>query len=365
MILNWLPNFFLLCLQIGPVISGIHFDFVKRFTASRSGYDKHEYKEVSGHTASASTLSPKPFASGFFKEIAACAAGGIASEFLTFPLDTIKTRIQARPTSEVIRKIGKKKFLDLQMIVGIYDGVLPALIAATPSAAVFFTSYEAFKAYLTPKIKEEHPEYAPFVHVASALGAEIIQSAVKVPLEVMKQRLQTGVEKSFFSAASGLLSNKRKALTGLDALLLRDLPFYAIEFPLYEFLKLKWSEFKKENIVAWEGCVCGAVAGSVAAAVTTPLDVAKTRLMTAAPGKYTGVFACLKTIATEEGALGLFSGMGPRVAIVTLGGALFFGGYELLAGAIDRKCAGIITDNGNAEQDILIPSHWNEEEEED
>ena len=34
----------------------------------------------------------------------------------------------------------------------------------------------------------------------------------------------------------------------------------------------------------WQGAVCGACAGAVAAALTTPLDVAKTRVMLAKVG---------------------------------------------------------------------------------
>jgi len=66
--------------------------------------------------------------------------------------------------------------------------------------------------------------------------------------------------------------------------------------------------------------------------VTTPLDVVKTRMMLGNKNKagelYVGTFNSLKTIASEEGFLALFAGVGPRVGWITLGGFVFFGAYE-------------------------------------
>ena len=82
----------------------------------------------------------------------------------------------------------------------------------------------------------------------------------------------------------------------------------------------------------WENMVLGFMCGGVAAAVTTPLDVAKTRLMTQthieASAKYTGVIHALKSIAAEGGAQALFSGVKPRVAWISCGGAIFIGSFE-------------------------------------
>lgn len=57
--------------------------------------------------------------------------------------------------------------------------------------------------------------------------------------------------------------------------LVREIPFGLIQYPLYEY-------FKKHNTKksTLEFCLCGAKAGGIAAILTTPIDVIKTRIMT-------------------------------------------------------------------------------------
>ena len=43
---------------------------------------------------------------------------------------------------------------------------------------------------------------------------------------------------------------------------------------------------------------------------------------------YEGTINSLSTIYREEGGMALFSGLGPRVGWITLGGFVFFGAYE-------------------------------------
>lgn len=86
------------------------------------------------------------------------------------------------------------------------------------------------------------------------------------------------------------------------------------------------------DLVLWENALLGSIAGGAAAAVTTPLDVAKTRLMvqgsTPAADRYTGVRDVLVRVAREEGVATLFSGIVPRVAWISVGGAIFIGSFE-------------------------------------
>lgn len=65
--------------------------------------------------------------------------------------------------------------------------------------------------------------------------------------------------------------------------------------------------------------------------MTTPLDVAKTRIMLAANTgeKAPNAIFIISSIYRKNGIGGMFAGFVPRVMWITLGGAIFFGSYDL------------------------------------
>lgn len=72
-------------------------------------------------------------------------------------------------------------------------------------------------------------------------------------------------------------------------------------------------------------------AGSVAAAVTTPFDVAKTKLQTSAAGSpKVSLAATLTSIWRQGGVPGLFTGVGPRTTRTAGGYAIVMSMYELV-----------------------------------
>uniref|UniRef100_A0A452QKN9 Mitochondrial S-adenosylmethionine carrier protein n=1 Tax=Ursus americanus TaxID=9643 RepID=A0A452QKN9_URSAM len=143
---------------------------------------------------------------------------------------------------------------------------------------------------------------------------------IRVPSEVVKQRAQVSASSRTFQIFSNILYTE-----------VRCIPFSLVQFPLWESLKALWSWRQDRVVDCWQSAVCGAFAGGFAAAVTTPLDVAKTRIMLAKAGSSTAsgnVLSALHGVWRTQGLSGLFAGVFPRVAAISLGGFIFLGAYE-------------------------------------
>ncbi|OBZ69004.1 putative mitochondrial carrier protein PET8 [Grifola frondosa] len=255
------------------------------------------------------TTQPSPT---FYQSLAAGGLAGTAVDLLFFPIDTIKTRLQSA-----------QGFVGAGGFKGIYKGIGSV-------RAVFFCTYDTLKRTLPLP-----SDLAPITHMISASAA----CSIRVPTEVIKTRTQTSTyghaAQSSFAAARLVLSTEgiRGLYRGFGSTVMREIPFTSLQFPLYELLKLKLAKvLGKKTLHAYEAAVCGSLAGSVAAALTTPLDVLKTRVMLDLrdPTKHNlpSLPARFKQIYTVEGVRALFSGVVPRTLWISAGGAVFLGVYE-------------------------------------
>lgn len=172
--------------------------------------------------------------------------------------------------------------------------------------------------------------------MAAASAGEVAACLVRVPTEVVKQRAQAlqagsslGVLRYILAqrAEIGVLGVWREMYRGWSITVLREVPFTVIQFPLWEGLK-EWRRRKKgrDGISAMESGIFGSVSGAIAAGVTTPLDVLKTRMMLSREKIPMGVL--LMRILRESGPRAFFAGMGPRVLWISAGGAVFLGSYQ-------------------------------------
>ncbi|KAJ1502690.1 hypothetical protein HMI55_002783 [Coelomomyces lativittatus] len=206
----------------------------------------------------------------FYECLIAGGLAGTAVDTILFPLDTVKTRLQS-----------PRGFHASGGFHGILSGLVPAVIGSAPTAAAFFVTYEYMKAFLSPWTSESFS--STFVHMIAASTGEISACVVRVPTEVVKQRLQAKLYSSTWNAiwtmyrTEGILGFYR----GYFSTVLREIPFTCIQFPLYEVLKKQVSKYKQLQTPPepFDAAICGSIAGGVAASVTTPLDVIKTRVM--------------------------------------------------------------------------------------
>ncbi|CAI7732068.1 unnamed protein product [Closterium sp. NIES-53] len=204
--------------------------------------------------------------------------------------------------------------------------------------------------------------------VAAALG-NITSSAILVPKEVIKQRMQAGAAGSVWQVLQQTVAGEGVAglYSGYTAALLRNLPTNVLNFSTFEYLKMAILHVRHStSLRPHESMAAGAVAGALSAALTTPLDVVKTRLMTqarvavaaagttgakaevaaraqaAAAYTYKGVASTLRRVCEEEGVVGLTRGMAPRILYNAAFSAIGFLAFEtarsvLLQAHIERK----------------------------
>ena len=130
----------------------------------------------------------------------------------------------------------------------------------------------------------------------------------------------------------------RGVLTGYTITLLRDVPFAAIYFFSYELSKEAQSHWRSVHgtdrpLGVRNHLLSGAFAGAIAATLTIPMDVVKTRLQTqatlpAADRRLRGVADAFATILREEGPRGLAKGLTTRLLYLTPAASLTFAFYE-------------------------------------
>ncbi|GAA6034501.1 hypothetical protein JCM8097_005360 [Rhodosporidiobolus ruineniae] len=344
---------------------------------------------MADHTTSPSSSRSIPPPTPFYTALLAGALAGTSVDTLFFPIDTLKTRLQSQ-----------QGFVAAGGFKGVYRGLGSAVVGSAPGASFFFTTYETLKGVLpraVPKLAEEGMQ--PVVHMISASGGEVAACLIRVPTEVVKQRSQTSASSSSLEVFRAVLRQEGLGgfYRGFGTTVAREIPFSLLQFPLYERLKLLLSHYyqhpsalqhnSSSDLSALEAAACGSFAGGVAAGLTTPLDVCKTRIMLSqgaraaekakavegaaptaagpaaaaaevaagtpvrslpsilppflqlAPDQFStaqprrthypnSLPATLRLILAEEGPKALFKGVVPRVLWISGGGAVFLGVYE-------------------------------------
>ncbi|KAK7752805.1 hypothetical protein SLS62_005147 [Diatrype stigma] len=336
------------------------------------------------------------------------AAAAFTVDLMVYPLDTLKTRQQSRDFLQTFADpSAKTKIPSRDLFRGLYQGIGIVVVATLPAAGTFFTTYEAAKSFIGKHGSAiSLPQAA--VHSAASAVAECASCLVLTPAEVIKQNAQMiqrsrGVGSSSAAASSSPRPRHqgstslaalrqlgsgagagRKLLSGYTALVARNLPFTALQFPIFEFMRQRiWEsrhrnkmerntsgsppphgdERKREKERGEEGSssssslletgvitgTSAGLAGSFAAIVTTPMDVVKTRMMLSGSGSddsqqgfhNRGAIARQQThnpksgltvareVLSEKGIPGLFRGAVLRAVWTAVGSGLYLGMYEV------------------------------------
>ncbi|CAJ1970201.1 unnamed protein product [Cylindrotheca closterium] len=276
--------------------------------------------------------------------MAAAVARGTCTAIM-YPMDLIKTRIQVSHPNPL-------------QLEGLFDGLGGSLLGQIPYGVLTFGSYEVYKRTL----QERFPDWKPaFQYALAAIMGDMTGSFWLCPSEVVKNQIQAGMYKTTPQAYRSILNSKGFGgfYQGFFGLAARDIPFRVCQLTSYEIVKSVYLKSKTAKNLSQqrqrqrqrqqrgkdqgqaevalspvESAICGAIAGTFSAAVTTPLDRIKTLMAVstetsaAAAGVSSSVFACASMIIKEEGPLGLLKGLVPRVVYVAPSVTIFFIVYE-------------------------------------
>ncbi|KAK9501592.1 hypothetical protein O3M35_012289 [Rhynocoris fuscipes] len=115
-----------------------------------------------------------------------------------------------------------------------------------------------------------------------------------------------------------------------------NIPFQSIHFVVYETGQNIYNPSRDYNPIAH--VLCGAMAGGVAAAMTTPLDVCKTLLNTQ-EGKLqvNGLVNAVRTVYKLGGPFGFFKGLSARVIYQMPSTAICWSTYEFFKYFLIKK----------------------------
>ncbi|KVI09739.1 Calcium-binding EF-hand [Cynara cardunculus var. scolymus] len=204
-----------------------------------------------------------------------------------------QTRVQASTLTfpEILAKLPQVG------VRGVYRGSVPAIIGQFSSHGLRTGIFEASKIVLI-NVAPTLPDLQ--VQSIASFCSTVLGTAVRIPCEVLKQRLQAGI-----------FNNVGEAIV-VQRILGRELE-------------------------PWETIAVGAISGGLAAVTTTPFDVMKTRMMTAPQGRPVSMSMVALSILQHEGPLGLFKGAVPRFFWIAPLGAMNFAGYELMKNAISKS----------------------------
>ncbi|KAF9267286.1 mitochondrial NAD transporter [Marasmius fiardii PR-910] len=239
------------------------------------------------------------------------AGGGLAASIATCPLDVIKTKLQAQRAVQ-----GQLGYLGIVATVksiakydgfrGFYRGLGPTILGYLPTWAIYFAVYDGIKStfgeaplgatnsreaniYPAAQVKGYQPvirEHPWSLHILSAMSAGATSTLCTNPLWVIKTRFmtQSREEVKYRHTLDAFLTIYRNEGVGafyrglLPSLL--GIAHVAVQFPLYEQLKI-WAQGDSETPLPNHTILgCSALAKMVASITTYPHEVIRTRLQT-------------------------------------------------------------------------------------
>ncbi|KAM6586659.1 hypothetical protein CsatA_009264 [Cannabis sativa] len=286
-----------------------------------------------------------------------CAHAGVHGTVSICPPNCFRYKGTLDVFNKIIRQEGFSR---------LWRGTNAGLALAVPTVGIYLPCYDIFRNWLEVLSIQNAPIMTPYVPLVAGSLARSLACATCYPIELARTRMQAskvtqcgvkppGVWKTLFEILSHVkttnnmqenLKGYRVLWTGMGAQLARDVPFSAICWSTLEPIRRKLLCLVGDDTsvasVLGANFSAGFVAGSLAAAATCPLDVAKTRKQIEKDpvrALQMTTTRTLKEVWRVGGMKGLFTGVGPRVGRAGPSVGIVISFYEVVKYVLNNRYA--------------------------
>ncbi|KZP00376.1 mitochondrial carrier [Calocera viscosa TUFC12733] len=297
-----------------------------------------------------------------FGHALAGALGAVFSNSAVYPLDTIKTRIQAGE-NKVTLKSGKEKHLGAfellykilreEGVGGYYAGYAASMLSTFSQSYAYFFAYTvvrtAYLRRLTRRASGASVQISTAMELALGALAGALAQIFTIPVSVIATRQQIGSahlhssrasnderDNSFLGVAKDIV--REDGITGLWAGLKPGLVLTvnpAITYGVFERIKgIVLARDGAKKLKPWTAFLVGALSKTLATVVTYPYIMAKIRLqarrhMKEGKGpqhhhKHKGAIELLAQVLKEDGVKGWYEGMETQITKAVVCQAMLF-----------------------------------------
>ncbi|WCJ36785.1 Mitochondrial carrier protein MTM1 [Euphorbia peplus] len=286
-----------------------------------------------------------------------CSRAGVHGTVSMCPPDCFQYKGTLDVFNKIIRQEGFSR---------LWRGTNAGLALAVPTVGIYLPCYDVFRNWMEDFTSQNVPGVTPYVPLVAGALARSLACATCYPIELARTRMQAaykatesvkppGVFKTLLEVLSHVKSNQnvqndlrgyRVLWTGMGAQLARDVPFSAICWSTLEPTRRRLLGFVGEESSAISvfgaNFSSGFVAGSLAAAATCPLDVAKTRRQIERDPVRALQMTTRRVLAEiwrDGGMKALFTGVGPRVGRAGPSVGIVVSFYEVVKHVLHQRSA--------------------------
>lgn len=195
---------------------------------------------------------------------------------LLYPVQTVKVRLQADRDQNLAQQYSgsKSPSISEQLTTlgsnirekvndgNLYAGISPALLVAVPATGIYYGIRD-----VTKRLLFMTPLDSTWIAVGGALVGDVVSLCFRVPSDALRTRLQA--QQNTNSSAGDWLGDSVRTL---PMIILTDLPYLISKIVLNKYLI-------QGNMSVSEYALFAAFASVVAGFLTTPFDVARTRIL--------------------------------------------------------------------------------------